>query len=269
MSELDVAALPEKAAFAAANGWTYTPAGIPDFTGSMFDYLQGATTADVFRTAEGARGPRTEVGLVTGTVAGGQAWPGTNGMVRTTFETNERYTMGYLAIQLDAALPQYVLDAKRNDAGPISSIIMPIAGGQIISLEGDFDSHFTLYGPKGYERDARYVFTPDLMGLLIDETGDFDVEIVDDRLYVYARGGWDLASATLWRRLSRIRDVVGAKALRQTMRYSDERPPVEGGRRLRLGLLGSRSKVGVIFLVALVVATLGGVLGMAVLFLTW
>ena len=54
------------------------------------------------------------------------------------------------------------------------------------------------------------------MGLLIDETGDFDVEIVDDKLFVYARGGFDLSSPALWQRLDRIRTVVGAKTLRQT-----------------------------------------------------
>lgn len=43
----------------------------------------------------------------------------------------------------------------------------------MLSLEGDFDRYFTLYCPGDYERDALYVFTPDLLALLIDESRHF------------------------------------------------------------------------------------------------
>jgi hypothetical protein len=257
---LSTDALPDKAAFAAANGLTYSATGgVPDFVGSMFDYLQNSRVTDVFQL------PGVfEAGIVTGTIGGSQTLPGTGGAVSTSFSTTDVTTLGYIAIQLDAALPQYVLDARSNDSGPLSSIIMPIAGGQTISLEGDFDTHFTLYGPKGYETDARYVFTPDLMGLLIDVTGDYDVEIVEDKLFVYARGPFDLSSAALWQRLDRIRTVVGSKAIRQTGRYVDARPPAEGTRRLRLGFFGSRSKVGFIVVAALLSVLVVGALGIVV-----
>lgn len=270
MTALDVSGLPDKAAFASANSWTYTPrGGAPSFPGSMFDYLQRATVTDVFQTGSGAPGPWSQVGIATGTIGGGQVWPGTGGMVSTTFTTNETATVGYLAIRLERSLPQFVLDSRFNDRGGFSSVIMPIAGGQTISLEGDFDSHFTLYGPVGYETDARYVFTPDLMGLLIDETGDFDVEIVEDMLFVYARGPFDLSSPALWERLGRIRDVVGGKALRQTDRYVDTRPDGTERRRLRLGFLGSRNTVSVVFVLALVLGGVVGVLGVVVAFVAF
>jgi hypothetical protein len=123
---------------------------------------------------------------------------------------------------------------------------MPIAAGQRLSLEGDFDQHFSLHSPHGYERDALYVFTPDLMALLIDETGDFDVEIVDEWFFVYARGGWDLSNGTLWRRLDRIRHVVGAKAITRTDLYANARDPaaIAEGSRLRMGFFSGRSKIG-------------------------
>lgn len=259
---LDTSALPDKAAFASANGWTYAgSAPAPGYSGSTFEYLLDATVADVFRSGTG---PATEVGIVSGKIGGGQAWQGTGGAVSMSFETNEIATLGYMAIRLQASLPQYVLDSRRNDGGPLSSIIMPIAGGQTISLEGDFDSHFILYGPKGYETDARYVFTPDLMGLLIDETGDFDVEITDDTLFVYARNGWDLTSAALWERLDRIRSVVGAKTLRQTGRYRDANPAGQQARRLRLGIFGTRNKASLILGFALVLGFLVAAIGVIV-----
>jgi hypothetical protein len=94
---------------------------------------------------------------------------------------------------------------------------------QVLHLEGDFDQHFTLYAPKEYERDALYVFTPDLMALLIDETGDFDVEIVDDWMFIYSARPFNLLSPVTYERMRRIVATVGAKTLRQTARYADER----------------------------------------------
>ena len=181
---------------------------------------------------------------------------------------------GYLAMQLERAVPQMVLDAKKNG----SSIPMPIGGGQQLQLEGDFNSHFTLYCPRGYERDALYIFTPDLMALLIDESGDFDVEIVDDMLFVYSNRPFDLSSAEVWQRLGRIRDLVGGKALSQTDYYSDDRVAdraanriADDGRRLRMGFLGGTSTrlavivIGVFTAVIAIIAVVGFLIVSAVL----
>ena len=116
-----------------------------------------------------------------------------------------------------------VLDASSNNRGPFSSLLNAPLASQHLSLEGDFDSHFRLYVPAGYERDALYVFTPDFMALLIDETGDLDVEIRDDRLIVYKPGGFDLTDPQTWARFERIRATVGAKAWDRTDMYVDDR----------------------------------------------
>lgn len=165
----------------------------------------------------------------------------------TSSDDNETtHVWGYLAIQLDRSLPHLVLDARSNDTSFFgirsSSLPASFAAGQRLSLEGDFDKHFALYCPSGYERDALYVLTPDLMALLIDETGDFDVEIVDDTMFVYSATAFALQDAATWRRLVRIVDTVGDKTRRQTQRYSDDRVGDRGadvvaapGRRLRSG----------------------------------
>ncbi|HEY8590079.1 MAG TPA: hypothetical protein VIL55_11065, partial [Naasia sp.] len=137
------------------------------------------------------------------------------------------YRWGYMLIGLDRNLPHMVLDARANDRSllGIRSTNLPVSfdRDQVLSLEGDFDQHFTLYAPKEYERDALYVFTPDLTALLIDESGDFDVEIVDDKLFVYSSTPFDLLNPATYERARRILDTVGAKTLRQTARYADER----------------------------------------------
>ena len=135
---------------------------------------------------------------------------------------------------------------------------------QILSLEGDFDKYFTLYCPKEYERDALYVFTPDLMALLIDEAAPFDVEIVDDWMFVYSNVAFRTGDANLYARLFRIIDTVGAKALTQTDRYVDARVGdfsanvvAPQGARLKRGV-----SVGAIVLsVVFVILWLWGILG--------
>ena len=94
---------------------------------------------------------------------------------------------GYLALRLDRTLPHMVLDATGNNSiFGLSNLPASFDRKQVLSLEGDFDRYFTLYCPSQYERDALYVFTPDLMALLIDETQHFDVEIIDDWLFAYS-----------------------------------------------------------------------------------
>ncbi len=79
-------------------------------------------------------------------------------------------------------LPHIVLDPPRATA----SVLGLWERGQHLSLEGDFDRYFRLYCPTGYERDALYLFTPDVMARFIDSAATLEVEIVDDWLFLYS-----------------------------------------------------------------------------------
>lgn len=129
---------------------------------------------------------------------------------------------GYLRFALPVPLPHMLLDARGNGR---SLPFQPVRA-QRFDLEGDFPDHFTLSAPKGYERDVLYVFTPDLMALLIDEAGDLDVEIVDDQLFVYAPHGIDLTNPGLWHRAWRLGALVAAKAAERSTHWRDERLPL-------------------------------------------
>ena len=130
---------------------------------------------------------------------------------------------GFLALHLDRRLPHMVLDSTANNGWFGTNLPSSFKKDQALALEGDFNTHFTLYCPKEYERDALYVFTPDLMALLIDEAAPFDVEIIDDWMFVYSSKKFEPTSPALYQRLFRIVDTVGAKTLAQTDRYVDER----------------------------------------------
>ena len=164
----------------------------------------------------------------------------------TTGSGRERqvHRWGYIAIKLDRAVPHMVLDAKSNNSlFGFSNLPTAFNRKQVLALEGDFDRYFTLYCPTEYERDALYVFTPDLMALLIDESGHLDVEIIDDWMFAYSPTAWELTDPAAMARLFRIIDTVGAKTLARTDRYADHRMGdrtldrvAPAGRRLRRSL---------------------------------
>ncbi|MBL3685734.1 hypothetical protein D3248_02025 [Leucobacter zeae] len=139
---------------------------------------------------------------------------------------------GYAAIRIGTPLPHIVLDAVGND-GLFGGSNLPAAFGrdQRLRLEGDFDRHFALYCPAGYERDALYLFTPDIMARFIDHAGRYDVEIVDDWLFLYAQRRKLVVAdpAALAAHLAVV-DAVAEK-LGQWERWRDERlePPSNGG----------------------------------------
>jgi hypothetical protein len=263
-------------AFAEANTLRYERvAAPPSYGGALFEYLENASVSNRFSGE--VDGHLFDVGTISGTVGGSQSRTTASGIrVTSPMQSTRVATHGYLVIRLDRAMPHIVLDATGNDRTFGSSIPMPIARDQRLSLEGDFDNHFRLYCPTGYERDALYVMTPDLMALLIDDAGDLDAEIVDDLFYLYSNAAFDVSDPALWQRLASIRAILGAKALSQTERYADDRVGDrasnvvgEDGKRLRQTFIAADSSmtprrlgliVGGVFAVILALVITGFVL---------
>lgn len=134
------------------------------------------------------------------------------------------HNWAYIRVKLPRKLPHMVLDAKKNNIfGKFSNLTDTFDGSQTLALEGDFNDYFTLYAPKQYERDAFYVFTPDVMARLIDSGSGFDMEVIDDELFIYRANRFDLGSETELRTLLGIINVIGSELKDQTDYYADER----------------------------------------------
>ncbi len=190
--------------FAEANGLALaTNAEVPDYPGAIFGIGSNHTIAE--RLSRSST-PAVDIGDLRYTTGSGKS--------RTTHE------WGYVAIRLDRMLPQMVLDAKSNNFLG-TNLPSVFSRKQVLRLEGDFDRYFTLYCPQEYESDALYVFTPDLMARLVDEAALFDVEIVDDWMFLYSAKPFDLADRATLERVFRVVDTVGARTLDRTRRYAD------------------------------------------------
>lgn len=113
-------------------------------------------------------------------------------------KNRQTHTWGYVAVHLSTPLPHIVLDAVGNNGLFGSNLPVSFEGGQHLSLEGDFDRYFRLYCPAGYETDALYLFTPDIMARFIDHAAQMDVEIVDDWLFLYAKRDVSTLDPATW-----------------------------------------------------------------------
>ncbi|WP_438354825.1 hypothetical protein [Microbacterium sp. CJ88] len=167
--------------FARANGMSFVPAlADPPLPGMIFDLGSARSSSDLVR---GDRPRFVEFANYRYTTGSGKE--------RTVHQ------WGYVAVRLDTPLPHIVLDALSNN-GLFGNLPEAFDRDQRLSLEGDFDQHFALYCPRGYERDALYLFTPDVMARFIDNAAALDVEIVDDWLFLYAKRDLSTLDPATW-----------------------------------------------------------------------
>jgi hypothetical protein len=89
---------------------------------------------------------------------------------------------GYAMVRLAQEMPHIRVIARRGPLRRALTMMSRPEREQRLSLEGDFDRHYELYCAAGSERDALYLFTPDVLALLIDRVRGLDVEVVGDRL---------------------------------------------------------------------------------------
>ncbi|MGW9112825.1 hypothetical protein [Microbacterium sp. NPDC055683] len=216
--------------FARDNGWRYAPwAGASAYAGM---YAAPGAVVDVFDRIEIEAGDPIELGTYRGKTGSGRS---------TTIRQTD-----YVRVPLGTALPHIVLDARLNDrAFGRSNLPLEFAGGQQLVPEGPTADAFRLYCPAGYEADALYLFSPDVLAVMLDHARDLDVEIRDDALYLCAPRGIVTTDPDRWRSVLATVEAITVKT-RQWENWRDERlgragsPPLvrprgvaKAGRRLR------------------------------------
>ncbi|MGO3146223.1 MAG: hypothetical protein ACTIJ6_00945 [Leucobacter sp.] len=128
---------------------------------------------------------------------------------------------GVSEFKLPVALP-HILLLRRGLRMPTFSTTTSPKREQRLQLEGDFNTYFTVFCPTGYERDALYLLTPDVMGALIDGARTFDIEIVDDRLILRTRRDLVTTDPGVWLSLARAVSALSGRS-EQWARWRDDR----------------------------------------------
>lgn len=195
--------------FARANRMKFEPhSPVPAYQGAIFGI---GSSRKVLTHVWSSDGPVADCGTYCYTTGSGKN--------RTT------HRWQFAAVRLAGPLPHMLLDAKANNTFFGSNLPAAFHRNQRISLGGEFDEHFDLYCPQSYGHDAFYVFTPDLMAQLIDQTSAFDVEFVDDWMFLYTRQDLSVTDPGTWHRLARISDTITARMRDRSRSYTDQRVP--------------------------------------------
>ncbi len=166
-----------------------------------------------------------------------------------------RRPFAFAQVDLPREVPHIVLRNRRSRVLALAGL--GLGNRVVLGLEGDFDRHFTLLCPAGYERDALEIFTPDVMAALIDVAGGCEVELVDDRLLLYFPVGLPLWRTETMDRVQAAAALLRDRFGRQTRGYRDERvslprrTPAAGG----IALQGRRTTSGTGVPAAAAVAT--------------
>lgn len=135
-------------------------------------------------------------------------------------KNSKRRSFGVIDVKLTRRLPHILLDARSNNSFGFTNLAT-FGSSQHLTLEGNFNDYFNLYVPDGYERDALYFITPELMVLLIDLGAAFDVEIIDDHLYIYSNKEFTLENRATIEQIFKLISVLGAEVQENTVRYAD------------------------------------------------
>lgn len=147
------------------------------------------------------------------------------------FTMGKRYTVGsednnsirlpfaFIELTLPRKVPHIILKNRRSRVISVTGI--GFGKTKKLKLEGNFNDTFTIYCPEGYEREALYIFTPDVMAALLDHAGNAEVELIDNKLYIYRKHGTRLDNADVVNKTFHLIGALQAKFDKQTKNYKD------------------------------------------------
>lgn len=96
-----------------------------------------------------------------------------------------KYTL--IEVKLPQKVPHIFLDFFKNSGWGKGGLSDFLKNAQRIDL-GGVDDHFAIYANKSHQIEALSIITPDVMAALLDVEHDFDIEFVEDRLYIIKPG---------------------------------------------------------------------------------
>ena len=95
---------------------------------------------------------------------------------------NQRtYYRTVIAIRINPTKAHIFLNSRINDA----TEQINLSRSERYAAEGTFAKYFDIYSPKSTTLSALSIFAPDTMALVMADYGFYDIEIVDDILYLY------------------------------------------------------------------------------------
>lgn len=105
-----------------------------------------------------------------------------------TGRSRSQHRLSILNLKLPKKVPHLVVDSRVEGSSRYGGSVLPIDFDykQKLTLEGDFSKYFNVYSPHNYQVSALSLLTPDVMQMFLAKLHRVDVELVNNRLYIYA-----------------------------------------------------------------------------------
>lgn len=210
---------------------------------ALFAWTNGWAYADLLQDTRrpGAAFTRMRRSMERGVVASDDPRiPFELGIVHSVGSRDEGATLqrpfGFVELPLPVKVPHIVLRNRRRS-------IVPTLGlrGARMDLEGHFATTFQLLVPEGYQRDALYIFTPDLMARVLDLGAAGELELVEDRAYLYLPARTRFDAPDVMRGIIELAEELHRRLAARTAAYRDETAvPIAHGEGVTIGLGGQR-----------------------------
>ncbi|MDR0591281.1 MAG: hypothetical protein LBG75_01850 [Candidatus Nomurabacteria bacterium] len=159
--------------------------------------------------------------LVSGVFDGEKFTLGRYSVINEDRESNVqvRRPFTFALSSLPRSVPHIILKNRRSRIIPL---IGATSANAKLTLEGDYSDKFTLICPKNYEQDALRIFTPDVIAAVYDFAPDAEIELVDNRLFIYTRDGKALRYPEKMMQLFGLLARLDSYFDRQAERYRDD-----------------------------------------------
>lgn len=102
------------------------------------------------------------------------------GSERYSKYSQRTYEYTVFAFRFEGVFPHAYLNSSHNKYS--------ISAGEKIPLASEFEKKYSLSAPKDYEIEALEIFTPDILVKLIDGGYIYDVEFIDNEMFVFIDG---------------------------------------------------------------------------------
>lgn len=96
-------------------------------------------------------------------------------------KNRREYERTVVSLSLKSTKAHVFVNSELNDLGETPGLHR----SQRYEAEGNFGKYFDMYFPGGEQIKALSLFAPDVLSLIMAEFGHYDIEVVDNILYIY------------------------------------------------------------------------------------
>lgn len=100
--------------------------------------------------------------------------------------SSHTYKRTIACVEIPDTKLQLIINSKLNNDDTSGGNLAQYRRSQRYKAEGSFSDYFEIYSPRGAEVDVLTLLAPDVLEYILENFSNFDIEVVDNNLFIYA-----------------------------------------------------------------------------------